>query len=156
MKTCEKCKKNSRNDAKKCKYCGFEFKNAENDLETIKEETTEIQDAKMQNLDNQVVSNQNVAASKFAVAFNNLRYWLSFLPAVLTSAALLIVCILAMIYFNGRRISFASNLQLVQSCIIMMIIFGFFLVVFATSFVASIVFNIQRAKRIKNKKGLNK
>lgn len=139
MKICENCGKNVENNAEKCENCGFVFKN---EVENINE-TTEINQNKPQSNNSSILS--NIA--------KNLSVWLGFIPVAVGLFLLVVLCCLAIVYFNHRRFGFETNINLRQACIMMIILFSIFLIIFTILFILSLYFNIK--KHLNNRKKTN-
>ncbi len=85
--------------------------------------------------------------------YRNLCFYLKFTLSPIILALLSAVCSYGVMFFNGRRLmyEFTENESLRQSSVFMLIIFAFFLTIFALLLFLSIYLNIKKLIKKRNK-----
>lgn len=124
MKICEKCKTENDDKAEVCANCG----------EPLNEKKPEKKDR---------------SNSLFFRFFSNLCFYLSSPLAAVISFLATGICVAAIIFFNFQREKYSLRIgqTLEQSCVIMLIVFSFFLIIAFACFVISLVCNAKRQKK---------
>ena len=87
------------------------------------------------------------APSIFERFFSNLKYMLSYTPALITTMIGTLISLLGMTFFMNQKTRFASDQEVVTACMMMIAIFAFFLAMFAILFISSIFLNIIRYRQ---------
>ena len=128
MKICQNCGEENDLNSDVCKKCG---KKLDEESENLK---------------------KNNSNSTLSIVLKNLKFYLTSLKSLIFSFISVVICVLAIVFFNFRRHEYLSRIDqtLAQSSLIMIIIFSFFLLLGTLCFVASLIFNI---KNLKNKNG---
>lgn len=93
------------------------------------------------------VSVPEKAPSIFVRFFSNLKYMLSYTPALITTFVGTLISLLGMTFFINQKARFASDQEVVTACMMMIAIFAFFLSIFAILFISSIFLNIIRYRQ---------
>ncbi len=150
MKICKNCGKYIGNSSKKCKFCGFLCDNSsktnEENINEVGEDVLETSVSTVSQVQDKQAKEINTdTKSTIGTALSNLKYSLSFMPAMLITFGLMVVCVLAILFFADKL----NNEQIARSCILMIVVFAIFLLIFLTGFVLSIIFNIMRKRRLK-------
>ena len=102
-------------------------------------------------VDDNAVMNDDISNSKpekkpslVSVFFRNLKYRLSYTPALAYTGIFSLVCFLGFSFFVGQKSFFVNDPEVVSACTIMIAFFGLLFVLFIGLFGASIVLNIIR------------
>lgn len=95
--------------------------------------------------ENPVVYKQHT--SMVEVFFKNLKYRLSYTPALVYTGILSIISLFGLLFFISQKQVFDGNFEVVSACVIMIVVFGSLLVLFGVLFIFSIVLNIIRYRQ---------
>ena len=78
------------------------------------------------------------------VFFSNLKYRLSYTPALIWNSIGSIVCLLGLLFFIAERQLYVADAAVVSSCTLLIIVFAAFLAMFVILLISSIILNIIR------------
>ena len=78
------------------------------------------------------------------VFFSNLKYRLSYTPALIWNSIGSIVCLLGLLFFIAERQLYVADAAVVSSCTLLIIVFAVFLAMFVILLISSIILNIIR------------
>ena len=79
--------------------------------------------------------------------FNNLKYRLSYTPALIFTFVVSLISLIGLLFFIGQREVFINDPEVVTACFLMIVVFSVFLALFAVLFIISVILNIIRYRQ---------
>ena len=114
-------------------------------LETTAEDVPVKKTALQEYLEDMVVIEKKPPVIQ--VFFSNLKYRLSYTPALVWTSIGSIVCLLGLLFFIGEYQIFITDAEVASACRVMILIFAAFLALFVILLISSIILNVIRHRQ---------